>query len=62
VAEATRTEFLCWEQQGHAAIRAGTWKAVRAHQQPWELYDLSRDRVEEQDCATAQPKLTGACW
>gem|GEM_PF-4079201 len=35
---------------------------------PWELYDLSRGRVEEQDCAIAQPErlaeLTGArqCW
>lgn len=49
VAAPVRSEPLCWEHQGHAAIRSGRWKAVRAHGKPWELYDLDRDRCEEHD-------------
>jgi len=53
-----RSEPLCWEHFGHAAIRAGNWKLVRAgQQQPWELYDITTDRVEARDRAGEFPEV-----
>jgi len=53
-----RAEPLCWEHFGHAAIRDGDWKLVRAgQQQPWELYDITTDRIEECDRAAEFPKV-----
>jgi len=33
----------------------GDWKLVAAKGQPWELYDLGRDRTETHDLASEQP-------
>ncbi len=41
-----RSQPLCWEHEGNQAIREGAWKLVRAHGQPWELYNLAEDRTE----------------
>ena len=34
---------------GNRAIRQGNFKLVAAKGDPWELYDLSRDRAESND-------------
>jgi arylsulfatase len=42
---------LWWYHDGHRAIRRGDWKAVSPEGEPWELYDLSKDRAESVDLA-----------
>ncbi|MDV6029113.1 MAG: sulfatase-like hydrolase/transferase [Phycisphaera sp. RhM] len=42
---------LWWYHDGHRAIRRGRWKAVSPIGEPWELYDLSVDRIESVDLA-----------
>ena len=45
-------DYLAFEHEGNAAIRAGDWKLVRRGAGgPWELYNLARDRVELHDLA-----------
>lgn len=48
-----------WEHEGNRAIRLtdadGDWKLVSKHKRPWELYNMSNDRVEAQDLANQQP-------
>lgn len=62
----TRAEPLCWEHYGHAAVREGEWKLVRAgQQQPWELYDVAADRIEQCDRAADRPEVVArlaAAW
>ena len=43
-----------WLHEGHRALRVGDWKIVSAKGQPWELYDLTRDRSESKDLAKGQ--------
>ncbi len=55
-AEQKQHEFLYWEINGWAAIREGTWRAVRPKPEAaWELYDLAIDPGESKDLAAAQP-------
>jgi arylsulfatase A-like enzyme len=44
-------EYLYWELNGQTAVRQGQWKAVQPRNQPWELYDLSRDISETKNLA-----------
>ncbi|MEM1444309.1 MAG: sulfatase-like hydrolase/transferase, partial [Verrucomicrobiota bacterium] len=44
-------EYLWWFHDRHKAIRIGDWKAVAPIGEPWELYDLSKDRAEMKDLA-----------
>ncbi|MBX9580019.1 MAG: arylsulfatase [Gemmataceae bacterium] len=56
---------LHWEHDGNKAVRAGDWKLVARHGRPWELYDMTSDRVEARDLATAHPdrvKELAAGW
>lgn len=46
---------LFWEHEGNRAVRAGDWKLVAKHNRSWELYDLSKDRVEATDLAGQYP-------
>ena len=48
---------LCWRviRNGHRAVRKGKWKMVTNKDNPWELYDLSKDRVEIHDLAKKHP-------
>jgi arylsulfatase A-like enzyme len=46
---------LFWEHEGNRAVRAGNYKLVAKHAQPWELYDLSKDRVEANNLAGKEP-------
>ena len=41
-----REQPIFFEHEGNAAIRAGQFKLVRKHGQPWELYDMDADRTE----------------
>jgi arylsulfatase A-like enzyme len=48
---------LWWEHIGNAAIIRGKWKLVRQYDWNWELYDLTTDRNELKDLASANPDL-----
>lgn len=48
-------ESLWWLHEGNRAIRAGDWKLVAAKGDPWELYDLSKDRGEQNNLAASLP-------
>lgn len=47
---------LFWEHEGNRAVRVGDWKLVAKHGQAWELYDISRDRVESRNLAAQEPQ------
>lgn len=52
---ADRTLFF--EHQGNRAVRSGKWKLVALDDQPWELYDLTVDRIEMNDLSASHPEL-----
>ncbi|MEM6691811.1 MAG: sulfatase/phosphatase domain-containing protein, partial [Planctomycetota bacterium] len=39
-------DFLYWEFKNQLAVRMNQWKAYRNKNDPWELYDLSKDTEE----------------
>jgi arylsulfatase A-like enzyme len=47
---------IFWEHEGNRAMRDGDWKLVSKHNQPWELYDISKDRVEGTNLAAKMPE------
>ena len=49
-------ETLWWCHDGHRAVRQNNWKLVAARDEPWELYDLSSDRTEQNNIASAHPE------
>lgn len=56
----TTPRTLFWEHETHAAIREGDWKLVSlsaADAEAWELYDMSKDRVELNDQAASHPEI-----
>lgn len=48
-------DFLWWLHEGNRAIRAGDWKLVAAKGDPWELYNLAKDRSEMTNLADKFP-------
>jgi arylsulfatase len=48
-------DAIYWEHEGNRAVRVGDWKLVGKHAQPWELYEISKDRVEGHDLAATMP-------
>jgi arylsulfatase len=48
-------EAIYWEHEGNRAVRMGEWKLVGKHNQPWELYEITKDRVEMNNLAEKQP-------
>ncbi len=46
---------IYWEHEGNRAIRVGDWKLVAKHAQDWELYDVSKDRIEANNLAAKNP-------
>jgi arylsulfatase len=52
-----RQQPLFWEHEGNCAARVGNLKLVRRFQQPWELYDMERDRTELDDLAARNGPL-----
>ena len=51
-----REQPICWEHEANRAIRDGKWKLVAKENQPWELYNLEKDRSELHDLATMNPR------
>jgi arylsulfatase len=49
-------ESLWWLHEGNRAVRVGNWKLVAVDKQPWELYDLSVDRAEQNNLAEKMPE------
>ncbi|HEY1115691.1 MAG TPA: arylsulfatase [Chitinophagaceae bacterium] len=53
---------LFWEHQANRAVRVGNWKLVskstdkEPYLGPWELYDLSVDRIESNNLAAQHPE------
>jgi arylsulfatase A-like enzyme len=52
---AVKHDYLWWLHEDNRAIRVGDWKLVAAKGDPWELYDLGRDRGESQNLAAKYP-------
>jgi len=50
-------DFLWWLHEGNRAIRVGDWKLVAAKGDPWELYDLSKDRAESTNVIGSHPEI-----
>ncbi|MEM6470202.1 MAG: arylsulfatase [Planctomycetota bacterium] len=56
--ESVSREALYWEHEGNRAVRVGDFKLVaKGAKGPWELYDLSKDRSEQNDLSQSKPKL-----
>lgn len=50
------TRALFWEHEGNRAVRENQWKLVAKENQPWELYDMIKDRSELHDLSKEQPQ------
>jgi arylsulfatase len=51
-----RSKPLFWEHEGNRAMRLGKWKIVSNVNEPWQLYNMEKDRTELNDLASAYPK------
>lgn len=54
-ARGVERDDVWWLHEGNRAIRVGDWKLVASEKQPWELYDLKRDRAESHNLAKSMP-------
>jgi arylsulfatase A-like enzyme len=62
---ASRRNEFWWCHEENKAIRVGQWKLVAAKGDPWELYDLGKDRTEQYNVADRNPlkvKQLAAQW
>ena len=51
-------EAIYWEHEGNRAIRVGDHKLVaKGAKGKWELYNIAKDRSEQNNLAAAQPEL-----
>ncbi len=50
-----KRDSFWWFHDGHKAIRMGNWKAVSPEDEPWELYDIAKDRDESNNLAAKNP-------
>lgn len=60
-----REQPIFWEHEANRAVRSGKWKLVAKENQPWELYDMEKDRAELHDLAAQHPqkaKELAAAW
>ncbi|MFP6887967.1 MAG: sulfatase/phosphatase domain-containing protein, partial [Opitutales bacterium] len=51
-----RRQPLCFQYGTWQSIRMKNWKLVQVKSEPWQLYDLSRDRTETRDLAKQFPE------
>jgi arylsulfatase len=50
-------EAIYWEHEGNRAVRVGDWKLVaKGAKGAWELYDIAKDRSEQNDLAAELPE------
>ena len=49
-------DHLWWSHEDNRAVRVGDWKLVVSKKNPWELYDLSKDRSESHNLADKHPE------
>ncbi len=54
---AIEREAIFWEHEGNRAVRRGQYKLVAKDRQPWELYNIAKDRSEQHDLAKSQPRM-----
>ena len=52
---ALKRDTIWWAHEGNRAVRVADWKLVAAKGQPWELFDLSKDRAETRNLAGQFP-------
>jgi arylsulfatase A-like enzyme len=50
-------DTLFWEYNGDRAVLRGDWKLLSFANGPWELYDLSTDRAEQQNLVERRPDV-----
>ena len=55
--EALVERTLFFEHEGNRAIRDGKWKLVSLRNQPWELYNMEKDRIELADLTERRPNI-----
>lgn len=48
-------DTLFWEHEGGRSFRAGDWKIAALKDQPWELFNLAKDRTEVNNLASRKP-------
>ncbi|MBC7928100.1 MAG: hypothetical protein H7039_20845, partial [Bryobacteraceae bacterium] len=57
---------IYFNHNSNRALRSGDWKLVSIGEKgPWELYDMGRDRCEQNNQAAKQPervKTMAATW
>jgi arylsulfatase A-like enzyme len=53
---AINRDCLWWLHDKNRAIRQGDWKLVAAHDEQWQLYDLAKDRAENNDLSAKYPE------
>lgn len=53
---AIERDCLWWLHEGNQAVRVKDWKLVASAGGPWELYDLSHDRAEQNNLAETMPE------
>lgn len=51
-----RKNPIFWEHESNRALRDGKWKLVAKADEPWELYDMEKDRTEMHDLAKSNPE------
>ncbi len=55
-----RNAPLFWEHFGNRGMRDGDWKLVAGKDEPWELYDMRRDRTETRNLIEEHPDRAAA--
>ncbi|UCF98536.1 MAG: arylsulfatase [Spirochaetaceae bacterium] len=53
----SRERPIYWEHEGNCALRDKDWKLVRKYPGSWELYNLERDRTEQENLIDREPVL-----
>lgn len=47
---------IFWEHEGNRAMREGKWKIVSNLNEPWQLYNIDKDRTELKDLSKQYPE------